>query len=56
MLTDDIRFQLKGLVHNQPIAHFKLLFVVLAQIHRIVCMWPSVPHSENIAPMLHFIL
>ena len=35
---------------NGPMVHFRLLFVVLGQIHRRFCIWSSI-HSENIAPI-----
>ena len=35
VLLGKIKKKMKDLVHNQPVVDFRLLFVVLAQIHQI---------------------
>ena len=37
------------------IVHFRLLFVVLAQIHQRSCIWPTIP-PEKVAPMFYLLL
>lgn len=44
--------ELNGSVHNQPVVHFRPLFVVLAQIHEIFCLWTLIP-SGKVVPMFH---